>query len=153
MRQISLMSGCDKIFLMFINNKLINNYYIMKQEGFIKYIVIIIVILIVAFLSQQSYFKGYGKSFSETASGTFMGYWAKGSDWVRANIYPKIGFEVEKRGEIITNEVNQQKEKISESVGEKIKNYFSGIVDSVFHPSSTSSSSSSSSGQSCSPAQ
>ncbi len=95
----------------------------MNEKGFIQYIVIIIIILAVVFLSQQPYFMGIGKKLYDQSAA-----------WVKANIYPRISSEVIKRGEAIKSEANQEKEKISESLGEKIKNYFSGVVDSVFNP-------------------
>jgi len=109
-----------------------------KEKGFIKYIVIIIVILVIVFLSQLSYFKESGGNFFyRTGNGyddTSDSFWAKGSNWVQDNIFSKIGGEVQKRGDMAKEELNAQKEKVSESIGEKIKNYFSGIVDSVFSP-------------------
>lgn len=106
------------------------------KKGIIKYIVIIIVILVIVFLSQQPNLKEFGKnlfSFSQEYNKT-EGYWAKGANWVKDNIFSKIGGEVQKRGDMAKEELTSQKEKVSESIGEKIKNYFSGIVDSVFHP-------------------
>lgn len=105
------------------------------QQGFIKYFVIILVILAIVFLSQQMYFKKYGKQVSDTIAG----YVATGSDWAKSHIYPKISGEVQKRGETITNEVAKEKEKITESIGEKISNYFSGISDAILHPSDSTS--------------
>jgi hypothetical protein len=45
---------------------------------------------------------------------------------------------VQKRGEIIKNEIDSEKEKVSTNVGDKIKNYFSGIAESVIHPGNNS---------------
>ena len=106
----------------------------MKERGFIQYIVIIGIILAVVFLSQQAYFRGIGKNIYEKIDAQVGSYWSDANDWIKANIYPRVSSEVTKRGEAIKSEVNQEKEKISESLGEKIKNYFSGVVDSVFNP-------------------
>jgi len=111
-----------------------------QDKGFIKYIVIIAVILIVVFLSQQAYFRGIAKDIFLQGSDAAQNYLAKGSNWARDVIFPKINGEVQKRGDMIKNEINQEKEKISQTIVEKIKNYFSGVVDSVFHPSSNMSS-------------
>jgi predicted PurR-regulated permease PerM len=105
-------------------------------KGIIIYIVIIIVILAVVFLSQQPSLKEFGKNLFSLSQGYNKTgeYVANGSNWVKDNILSKIGGEVQKRGDMAKEGITEQKEKISESVGEKIKNYFSGIVDSVFHP-------------------
>jgi len=106
----------------------------MQEKGFIKYIVIIAVILIVVFFSQQAYFKGIGKNASSKGSGVVQDYLTKGSNWVKDSVYPKISGEVQKRGDIIKNEIQIEKQKVSESIGEKLKNYFSGVADSILHP-------------------
>ncbi len=90
--------------------------------------------LAAAFLSQQPYFKGSDESVFSYNSIPGQSYLAKGANWLKDSLYPRISGEVQKRGDLIKNEINQEKEKISESVGEKIKNYFSGVVDSVFNP-------------------
>lgn len=106
----------------------------MQEKGFIKYIVIIIVILVVVFLSQQAFFKGISKTFISAASNQAAEYMAKGTNWAMSAIYPKISGEVQKRGDIITNGVNQAQQKVSEDVGKKIENYFSGVTNSILHP-------------------
>ena len=104
------------------------------EQGFIKYIVIIIVILIVVFLSQQIFFRGFGKTFISDATNQVKTYMAKGSDWVMSNVYSKISGEVQKRGDVIKNAANQETQKVSENIGTKIENYFSGIANSILHP-------------------
>jgi predicted PurR-regulated permease PerM len=106
------------------------------NKGIVIYIVIIIVILAIVFLSQQSNFKEFGKNLFSLSQGYNKTgeYMANGSNWVKDNILSKIGGEVQKRGDMAKEGITEQKEKISENVGEKIKNYFAGIVDSVFHP-------------------
>ena len=106
------------------------------QEGFIKYIIIIVVILILVFLSQKPDFKIFDKNLLSKVFTTAQNYWAKGLNWVQDKAYPNISGEVQKRGDILKEGINQEKEKVSESIGEKIKNYFSGLVDSVIHPAS-----------------
>ena len=104
------------------------------ESGFIKYIVIIVVILAVVFLSQQAYTRGAGKTLISNSTGKVKSYLSQGSNWVLSKVYPKISGEVQKRGDIIKNEVSQEKQKVSENIGTKIKNYFSGISDSILHP-------------------
>ena len=106
----------------------------MKQEGFIKYIVIIIVILLVAFLSHQAYSWGTGKTLISDATDQASAYLAKGSNWATSQIYSKISGEVQNRGDMIKNEIEQEKNKISENILEKTKNYFSEVANSVLHP-------------------
>ena len=107
------------------------------RKGIIKYIIIIAVILIVVFLSQQAYSRGIGKALISAAANQASAYMAEGSSWVMSNIYPKISGEVQNRGAIIQNEVNQEKQKVSENIGTKIENYFSGVANSVLHPGQT----------------
>ena len=107
----------------------INKYY---------YIGIIIIILTVVFLSQQGYFNDIGKNLFSNASAAISGYWAKGSNWVTDKAYPQITDQVQKRGEVIKNEVNLEKENISENVLGKVGDYFSGIKNSIINPGKTS---------------
>lgn len=105
-----------------------------QEKGSIKYFIIIIIILLVAFLSQQTYSRGAGKTVISATANQIGSYLAKGSDWAISNIYPKISGEVQKRGDIIKTEINQEKQKISENILDRAKNYFSGIGNSILHP-------------------
>ena len=109
-----------------------------NQKKFIKYIIIVAIILSIVFLSQQSYSREFGKNLFFKASETISGYWTKGSNWVTDDVYPKVNEDVQKRGEIIKNEIDSEKEKVSTNIGDKIKNYFSGIAESVIHPGNNS---------------
>lgn len=102
-----------------------------KEQGFIKYIIIIIVILLVVFLSQQAYSREAGKGLISAATNQAQAYLSKGSNWVMSNVYPKIGGEVQKREDQIKTETDQTKKNVSENVGKKIKNYFSGVANSI----------------------
>ncbi len=105
-----------------------------NQQGFIKYIVIIAVILAVVFLGQQAYTREFGKNLISGAESQVQAYAAKGSNWVMSKVYPTISGEVQKRGDVIKNEITQEKNKVSENISTKIGNYFSGIADSILHP-------------------
>lgn len=88
------------------------------------------------FLSQRGSLLGGGKTFTfvnEMLDQT-QNYLAKGSGWVMDKAFPNIVGEAQKRGEMIAEGVEEQKEKVSESILEKAKNYFSGISDAIFHP-------------------
>ncbi|MCX6724016.1 MAG: hypothetical protein NT155_02445 [Candidatus Staskawiczbacteria bacterium] len=101
------------------------------QKKFIIYIVAIIILLGVVFLSQQAYSQATGKTIISAAANQVGSYLAKGSNWVMSGIYPKIDEQVKSGGETITNAVNQEKQKVSEDIGKKIENYFSGIANAV----------------------
>jgi hypothetical protein len=105
-----------------------------QEKGFIKYIVIIGAIIVAAVLSQQAFFTTAGKDLVGKASGALNGYWAKGANWATNTLYSKVSEEVQNRGEMIQNEINSEKEKISESVTEKVGDYFSGIANSNVNP-------------------
>lgn len=79
-----------------------------RERGFVKNIVIIIIILIVVFLSQQPYFRGYGKDIYNKAESQVALYWSKA-------------------GETVTNEINKGKNKVAQNIWEEIKNYFANI--------------------------
>lgn len=104
------------------------------EKRTIFYIVAIIIVLAVAFLSQQAYTRSMAKNMVSGASNQAQPYLAKGSEWVANNILSKLGGEVAKRGEAIQNNVEQQKNKISENILEKTKNYFAGIANSIVNP-------------------
>lgn len=97
-------------------------------------IIAIVIVLAVAFLSQKSYFNGTEKTFIYGATDQAKLYLAKGVNWATSTVYPKINEETQKRGDIIKNEVDKEKQKISENIGQKISNYFSGVSDSILHP-------------------
>lgn len=118
------------------------------ERGFIKYIVIIGVIIILIILGQQAYFKAIGKNTISKTSGVINDYLAKGANWVSEKVFPKITGEVEKRGDMIKEGISAEKEKVVESAGEKIKNYFSGVVDNIIHPAEKNSTNT----QNCQPA-
>jgi len=106
----------------------------MDKKQLIKYAIIIIIILIVLFLSQWAYSSRFIKPLISNATDQVGAYLSKGSSWVVSTIYPKISGEVQKRGDIIKNEITQEKQKVSENIGTKIENYFSGIKNSILNP-------------------
>ncbi len=106
----------------------------MDRKNLIKYSVIIIILLLIAFFSQQTYSWRNEKVFISDATNKATAYLATGSNWVMSKIYPKVSGEVQKRGDIIKNEINQEKNNISENILDKTKNYFSGVANSVLHP-------------------
>lgn len=101
------------------------------NKKIIIYIVAIIIILTAVFLGQQAYFKNTGKTLISAASSQASAYLAKGASWVTSKIYPKINEEVQSRGGAIQSAVEKTKQKVSESITEKIGNYFSGIANAV----------------------
>jgi len=94
----------------------------------------IIIVLVVVFLSQRAYSRGTGKTLISDATNQAKAYLAQGTNWAVSTIYPKISGEVQKRGDMIKDEVNQEKQKVTESILEKTKNYVSGISESILHP-------------------
>ena len=100
----------------------------------ILYIVGIVAVLGIVFVSQQGIFSDFGQA----AQAAISGYWAKGANWASDNAYQPLSDEVQKRGEIVGDEINSGKEKISENVLQKVGDYFSGIADSIVHPGNNS---------------
>ncbi|MEK7080467.1 MAG: hypothetical protein AAB925_01370 [Patescibacteria group bacterium] len=125
----------------------------MKKKIFIRNISVIIIILTVVFLSQQPHFGEIGKNLYDQGAAYISGHWEKASDWLEGNVYHRVSSEAVKRGEAIKSEVNQEKQKVSENLGKKIKDYFSGVVDSVFNPDKNNNSQSNNqNSQTCQPA-
>jgi len=112
----------------------------MKQNGFIKNFVIIGIILAVLVLSQREHLFGKGKTFTFVNGAVEQAeeYITQGTGWFMSKAFPSISGEVQKRGDMVKEGVSEQKEKITESATEKIKNYFSGITDAVIHPGNSS---------------
>lgn len=106
------------------------------EKKIISYILIIAVILIIVVLSQMPFFGQWGKRATSKITEPVQNYLTKGSSWVSGSIVPTISGEVQKRGEMIKNEVNQEKQKVSENILQKVGNYFSGITNSIVHPGS-----------------
>lgn len=108
----------------------------MQKQGFIKYFIVIGVLLTAVFLSQRVdlFEKKQTFSFTSGAVSQAQTYLGDGSKWLTDKIYPNVSSEAQKRGAMVVSGVNEQKEKVSESITKKIKNYFSGISDSILHP-------------------
>ena len=89
-------------------------------------------------MSQQAYSRAFAKPIISAASNQAEAYLAKGANWAMSAIMPKVTGEVQKRGDTITNAVNdavnQQKQNISDGVVKKIGNYFSGVANSITQP-------------------
>jgi len=98
-----------------------------KENGFINYIAAIIIVLVVAFLSQQPNFREFGTNIYGQAESQVRSLYERASGWVMATIYPKINSEVEKRGQAIEGELNQQKNNLMQNAWDNIKNYFADI--------------------------
>jgi len=101
----------------------------MQERGFIQNIVVIntiivVMLLVTVFLSQQAYFSPYGKTVYLKGMGEFNVYWLKLNYWANTNVYPKISGEVEKGGQVVTQEIVKQKNNIAHSIWENIKKYF-----------------------------
>ena len=103
----------------------------MSERGFVKNIVIIVIILTVVFLSQQPYFREYGKNLYSQIKPRVEAYWSKTTDWFKNNVYSRVSGEVESKSKIIQQEINKQKNNIAQNIWDKIKNYFSNIFSKV----------------------
>src|SRR3989339_1156759 len=104
----------------------------MKRGIIIKNMTIIAIILAIVYFSQNPSFSKLGENvFSGSLRAVGGDYWAKGSNWVKDDLFSKIGGEAQKRGDMAKEGITEQKEKVSESIGENIKNYFSGIVAGI----------------------
>ena len=103
-------------------------------QGILKYVIIIAIILLVVVLSQQPYFKQWGKTTGSEASKPVQGILTKGASWVNNNVASKITGEVQAKGDMINSAANNAKQNVSENILDKTKNYISGITNSILHP-------------------
>lgn len=105
--------------------------------GIIKYIIIIAVILGAVYFSQEA-LPGNMQEFMSGAGGQAGQYLAKGYSWAKDALFSKIGGGVEQAKEGISSQIEgqieKQKENITQNISEKIKNYFSGVQNSILHP-------------------
>lgn len=103
----------------------------MNEKGFITNIIIVIIVLAVVFLSQQPYFREYGKNLYSQIKPQVEAYWTKTTDWFRNNVYPRVSGEVEQKAVVIQEEITKQKNNIVQNIWEKIKSYFANIFSKV----------------------
>ena len=80
---------------------------------------------------EQPFAAGNGKTLISSATNQAGAYLAKGSNWATSKIYPKVGGVVQSREGAIKNEVNQEKQKVSQNIVTQVGNYFSGIANSI----------------------
>ena len=104
-----------------------------------------IAVVAITFLGQQ---RSYSKVFSQTLipglTNKTETALLEGTNWMMANIFPKIGEEAQNGGETVKNSigsignvVEQTKQNISEKISEtqtKVSDYFSGIKNSIVNP-------------------
>lgn len=102
------------------------------EKGFIKNVVIIIIILTVVFFSQQPNSREYGKNLYNQAFTQGQSWWQGAYGYAQQNVFSKVGGEVEKKKELIQDELQKEKNKMSENILQKIKNYFSNIISRTF---------------------
>jgi len=134
---------CDKVIIKTGSCAIIKYKFLIfyLMEGiFIKNFIIIGLILGAVFFSQNANLLGNGKNFTFISGSVEQAkdFLAKGSDWAISKVYPNIIGEAQKRGEMalhgVASQVDAQKEKVSENISGKIKNYFSGVANSIVHP-------------------
>lgn len=99
------------------------NFKRKSGAGFISNIVAIVVVLGIVFFSQQAYFAPYGKTLYLKGIGEFNVYWLKIDHWANANVYPKIGGEVGRGREQVTQEIVKHKNNIAQNIWENVKSY------------------------------
>lgn len=104
------------------------------EKKIIFSVIVVVIILVGVFFSQQAYSRGVGKNLISDATSQAKTVLAQGTNWAMSNIYPKITGEVKARGDIIKKEVGQEQKKVSENIGQKISDYFSGVANAIVHP-------------------
>jgi hypothetical protein len=108
------------------------------KNGFIKNILVIIIILVAVFFSQQPDFREYGNNFYNQARAQGQSWWQGASSYAKQNVFSIVGGEVEKRKDVVQDELQQEKNKISENIWQKTKNYFSDTIFKIFKSSKNS---------------
>ena len=124
---------CDILISLF--NRIINKME--NKKRLIIYTIAIITVSALVFMSQQTYFNNTAdKNLFSNISASVYDRFAEGVNWVTDKAYPTLVEESQRRGEMAKNAIDEQKEKISENVLEKVGNYFSGIKNSIINPGS-----------------
>jgi hypothetical protein len=92
----------------------------MNQKGFIPSIIAVAIVLLAAFLSQQPQFSVFGGSAAGAVERQGIESLEKARVWFTANIYPRV----ERGGQALQAEAQEQKDNAVKKVWEKFKNYF-----------------------------
>jgi type IV secretory pathway TrbL component len=87
----------------------------------------IVATLATAFLSQQAFMKVNGTTFVSAAMNQAKASITKGSDWVMS----KVSDNVQSGGEAIKKTAANTTKNVSNSLGNKIENYFSNLGNSI----------------------
>ena len=86
--------------------------------------------MVLVFLSQQTYFRGLGKTLISAATNKASSYVSKGPNLAMPNITSQISNRLQGGGAAIQNELSNGEQKISDAE-KNISNYFSGIANSI----------------------
>jgi hypothetical protein len=90
----------------------------------IRNIIIIAVIILIVFLGQKPYFQKQGTIWLQKADSYISPYKQKIDDFIKNQVLGRVGGEVDKKKQEITQELSAQKEKVSQDLWQQIKNYF-----------------------------
>lgn len=109
----------------------------------IKNLIIIGVIVAIVIFSQQPAFKSVGQNTYSWITKNTSPYTQKATNWATNNLYPIVNKEISQKKELVAQEINSEKAKVSQTLADKIKNYITNAIDSLFNlkkPTQTSSS-------------
>lgn len=97
----------------------------------LKYIVILLLIFAIIVLGQQAYFQGIGKLAYQKITGWGSAVWQTCKTLFEKHILGKVTSEIEKRQDIVKQEIKDQTKEVGQDIWSKIKNYFGGIFNSI----------------------
>lgn len=104
----------------------------MRQDGFIKNIVMIAIVLAVVFLSQKSVQNPFVSQITLKAQEDAKTYSHQASDWVLAKILPHANQEVQSRGESVQKAVVAEKNNLVNNLWDNVKNYSAQKFSQIF---------------------
>lgn len=96
-------------------------------------LVIILIIIAIVVLSQQPFFALYGQQIYYKIKGVGELAWKKAYDAFQKYIMGKVSSEIDKRQEIIKDELKDQTKAVGQNIWERIKGYFVGMYTGLFN--------------------
>ncbi len=98
----------------------------------LKNIILIGFIILIVVLSQQPYFKKWGRIIYQKITQWVMIFWQKTIDFIKKHILTKFISETEKRQQIAKEELKEQLKKLVTNVWDRVKNYILELFKKLF---------------------
>lgn len=107
------------------------------MSSLLKGVILIIIIVIILWLGHVPYFQHLGRNLYTEAESYARVLWQSGVDFWNQHILGRVSSEIEKRQNIVKKEINGQVQQVGQTIWEKIKNYFSGLISGILGQTNT----------------